>query len=226
MHHVAVKDVMTWRVVSVGKETCFKDIAQVLLTHAVSALPVVDDDGHVVGVVSEADLLHKEELREPFLGEGYQPRASSGREFCVDRAKGEVARELMSAPAITVSMDDSVVTACRLMEDRGVKRLPVVDAHGRLVGIVSRCDLLKVFIRSDRDIEREVRVDVLVRSLWMDTSRVQVAVKDGVVTLSGRMALRKDAQIAVWMTRQVNGVVDVIDALTWDRDNTPTGKQR
>ena len=72
MHHVTVKDVMTWRVISVGENTCFKDIAEVLLTHAVSALPVVDDDGHVVGVVSEADLLHKEELREQFLGEGYQ----------------------------------------------------------------------------------------------------------------------------------------------------------
>ncbi|MFC7641877.1 CBS domain-containing protein [Streptosporangium lutulentum] len=111
MHHVTVKDVMTCRVISVGENTCFKDIVQVLLTHAVSALPVVDDDGHVVGVVSEADLLHKEELREPFLGESYQPHASSGREFCVDRAKGEAARELMSAPAITVSMDDSVVAA-------------------------------------------------------------------------------------------------------------------
>ena len=131
----------------------------------------------------------------------------------------------MSAPAVTVSMDASVVAACRLMEDRGVKRLPVVDEHGRLMGIVSRCDLLKVFIRSDRDIEHEVRVDVLMRSLWMDTSRVQVAVKDGVVTLSGRMALRRDAQIALWMTRQVNGVVDVIDELLWDR-RPPTGEQR
>ena len=159
MRHVTVKDVMTWRVISVGEDTCFKDLAQVLLAHAVSALPVVDDDGHVVGVVSEADLLHKEGSREPFLGEGYQPRTPSGRELCADKAKGEVARELMSAPAVTVSTDDSVATAGRLMEGRGVKRLPVVDAHGRLVGIVSRCDLLKVFIRSDRDLEREVRVE-------------------------------------------------------------------
>jgi CBS domain-containing protein len=225
MHHVTVKDVMTWRVISVGEDACFKDIAEVLHAHAVSALPVVDDDGHVVGVVSEADLLHKEELREQFLGEDYRPHTPSVQELCAGKARGEVARELMSAPAAVVSMDASVVTACRLMEDRGVKRLPVVDEHGRLVGIVSRCDLLKVFIRSDHDIEHEVRVDVLVRSLWMDTSRVAVAVKDGVVTLSGRVTLRRDAEIAVWMTRQVNGVVNVIDELAWDRDNTPTGER-
>jgi CBS-domain-containing membrane protein len=221
--HVTVKDVMTWRVISVGENTCFKDIAEVLLTHAVNAIPVLDD-GHVVGVVSEADLLHKEGLPEQFLGERYQRNLSLGREPGAGKARGEVAWELMSAPAVTISKDASVVAPYRLMEGRGVKRLPVVDEHGRLTGIVSRCDLLKVFIRSDRDIEHEVRVDVLMQSLWMDTSRIQVAVKDGVVTLSGRMTLRKDAQVALWMTRQVNGVVDVIDELLWDRD--PTREQR
>ncbi|MGJ6969380.1 BON domain-containing protein [Streptosporangium sp. G11] len=81
-----------------------------------------------------------------------------------------------------------------------------------------------MFIRSDREIEHEVRVDVLTRLLWMDTSRVQVTVKDGVVTLSGRMTLRADTRITLWMTRKINGVVDVIDELTWDRDNTPPGQ--
>ncbi|MEU4410938.1 BON domain-containing protein [Streptosporangium sp. NPDC023963] len=102
----------------------------------------------------------------------------------------------------------------------------MIDEHGRLAGIVSRCDLLKVFVRSDHDIEHEVRVEVLTRSLWMDTSRVQVTVEDGVVTLSGRMTLRADTRIALWMTWQTNGVVDVIDELTWDRDNTPAGEWR
>ncbi|MFB9681100.1 CBS domain-containing protein [Streptosporangium vulgare] len=225
MRHVTVKDVMTWKVISTGENTCFKDIAEMLLTHALSALPVVDDDGHVAGVVSEADLLRRQELREWFPGENHPSSATPPWEPCAGRAKGEVARDLMSAPAVTISKDASVVSAGRLMHEKGVKRLPVIDEHGRLAGIVSRCDLLKVFLRSDREIEHEVRVEALARSLWMDTSRVQVTVKDGVVTLSGRMALRGDTRVALWMTRQTNGVVDVIDELTWDRDNTPTGER-
>lgn len=215
---ITVKDVMTRRVVSVTEDTCFKDIAGILLAHAVSAVPVLDVDGHVIGVVSEADLLHKEECREQFRGEDYRPQARSGQE--TGKTGAETAGELMTAPAVTVSMDASVVTASRLMEQRGVKRLPVLDGHRRLTGIVSRRDLLKVFARSDDDIAREVRRDVLVRSLWTDTARVRVTVADGVVTLSGRMTLRKDSQVAIWMTQQVNGVVDVVDELSWDRDNT------
>ncbi|GAA3519224.1 CBS domain-containing protein [Streptosporangium album] len=224
---VSVGDVMTRRVLSVGEDTRFKDIAEVLVTHAISAVPVVDGAGHVIGIVSEADLLHREGDEEPFPGPaGPPPQAQPDQWLKVGKTKGRTARELMTAPAITVSMDTPVVTAGRLMEHHGVKRLPVLDDHGRLAGVVSRYDLLKVFVRSDRDIEHEVRVDILVRSLWMDTSRVRVAVQDGVVTLSGRMILRGEAQIAVWMTKQVGGVVDVIDELTWERDITPSEKER
>ncbi|MEV7007526.1 CBS domain-containing protein [Streptosporangium sp. NPDC051022] len=219
--HVTVKDVMTRRVVSVGEETCFKDIAGTLLAHAVSAVPVLDGDGHVVGVVSEADLLRTEECGERFRGGDSPP----GPGKIADRIRGEVARELMTAPAVTVPMDASVVAAGRLMERHGVKRLPVLDGRGRLTGIVSRHDLLKVFVRSDADIEREVRRDVLTRSLWMDTARVRVSVVDGVVTLSGRMTLRKEAWIAVRMIQQVNGVVDVIDELACDQEDTTRGQE-
>ncbi|WP_031171698.1 CBS domain-containing protein [Streptosporangium roseum] len=222
---VSVKDVMTQRVISVGEDACFKDIAELLVTHAVSAVPVLDSDGHVTGVVSEADLLYREEGRERFHGASRPPQIRPDQGPEADKARGRVARELMTAPAVTVSMDVPVAAAGRLMEHHGVKRLPVLDGHGHLAGIVSRHDLLKVFTRADRDIEREVRVEVLVRSLWMDTSRVQVAVQDGVVTLSGRMILRRDVQTAVWMTRQVNGVVDVVDDLAWDRDDTPAGER-
>ncbi|MFF5209625.1 CBS domain-containing protein [Streptosporangium sp. NPDC000396] len=220
--HVLVKDVMTRRVISINGNTPFKDIAEALITHAVSAVPVVDGEGRVIGVVSEADLLHKEEFREQFRGENYQPPLTRlNRRPSADKARGDVAQELMTTPVVTVSMDAPVVIAGRLMECQDVKRLPVVDRQGRLVGIISRRDLLKVFVRSDRDIEREIRVNVLMRSLWMDTSRVCVTVDNGVVTLSGRMTLHSDAQIALWMAQQVNGVVDVLDHLTWDRDNIP-----
>ncbi|GAA2904746.1 CBS domain-containing protein [Streptosporangium fragile] len=219
---VTVKDIMTERVISVSEDTCFKKIAEALVAHGASSVPVLDGDGRVIGVVSEDDLLHKEEFRERFQGGGHRPPDRRGAE----KAWGEVARDLMTTPAITIPVDASVVTAGRLMQEHGVKRLPVVDGHGRLMGIVSRHDVLKVFARPDRDIEREIRVNVLTRSLWMNTSRVAVAVENGVVTLSGRMVLRRDVELAVWMTRQVNGVVDVIDKLEWDRDNTPTGERR
>ncbi|GAA2987356.1 CBS domain-containing protein [Streptosporangium longisporum] len=222
MHHVTVKDVMTQQVISTGENTCFKDITRTLLTHTVSALPVVDDDSRVVGVVSEADLLRKEELRKQPPGK-HHPSPPKPH---TDTPGAQTARDLMSTPAVTIPKDASLVAADRLMHEKGVKRLPVVDEHGRLAGIVSRCDLLKVFMRSDRDIEHDVRVDVLTRSLWMDTSRVHVTVKDGVVTLSGTMTLRTDTRIALEMTRQASGVVDVIDELAWDRDNTPTDEQR
>ncbi|MEU8036355.1 CBS domain-containing protein [Streptosporangium sp. NPDC049078] len=221
MHHLTVKDVMTHKVISVGENTGFKDIAQTLLTHTVSALPVVDDDGHVVGIVSEADLLRGKEPQDTLSGEPTPPK----RQTCANRTGGEVARELMRVPAITISKDAPVADAGRLMRENDVKRLPVIDGQGRLAGIVSRCDLLRAFIRSDHDIEREVRLDVLTRSLWMDTSLVQVTVKDGVVTLSGRMTLRGDTRIALDMTRQIDGVIDVIDELAWDRDNTRTGER-
>lgn len=216
---VTVNDVMTRRVISVGENACLKEIAEALLSHAVSAVPVVDGENRVIGVVSEADLLRGErEVRER-TGPDRKPDTDMGTGHVGGKGRG-VARELMTVPAITVSMDAPVVIAGRLMADHSIKRLPVVDDHGRLVGVVSRRDLLKVFVRSDEDIEREVRLDVLTRSLWMDTSRVHVEVRNSVVTLSGRMSLRKDTEIAVWMTRKVSGVVDVIDKLAWDRDNT------
>lgn len=219
---VTVNDVMTRRVISVGENACLKEIAEALLSHAVSAVPVVDGENRVIGVVSEADLLRGErearEVRER-TGPDRKPDTDTDTGHVGGKGRG-VARELMTVPAITVSMDAPVVIAGRLMADHSIKRLPVVDDHGRLVGVVSRRDLLKVFVRSDEDIEREVRLDVLTRSLWMDTSRVHVEVRNSVVTLSGRMSLRKDTEIAVWMTRKVSGVVDVIDELAWDRDNT------
>ncbi|MGW4420717.1 CBS domain-containing protein [Streptosporangium sp. NPDC004631] len=216
---VTVNDVMTRRVISVGENACLKEIAEALLSHAVSAVPVVDGENRVIGVVSEADLLRGEREARERPGPDRKPDTETDTGHAGGRGRG-VARELMTVPAITVSMDAPVVIAGRLMADHGIKRLPVVDDRGRLVGVVSRRDLLKVFIRSDEDIEREVRLDVLTRSLWMDTSRVHVEVRNSVVTLSGRMSLRKDTEIAVWMTRKVSGVVDVIDKLVWDRDNT------
>ena len=212
-----VEDVMTQPVISVAEDACFREIARTLFTHKVSAVPVVDLDRRVVGIVSEADLLHKEESRE-LLADERSPQSSYAT------GKGPVARDVMVTPVITVPASAGVTAAGRLMYEHKVKRLPVVDEAGRLIGIVSRHDLLKAFVRSDRDIEDEVRVNVLCRSLWMDTSLVHVSVADGVVTLRGRMGLRHDTEIAVWMVRQVNGVIDVINELEWDLESIHTGE--
>ncbi|GAA1682799.1 CBS domain-containing protein [Nonomuraea maheshkhaliensis] len=217
-----VADVMTDKVVAVSAATPFKEIAETLISGGISAVPVTDDDNHVLGMVSEADLLRKEEFREQFYREGYRPplrarlRHPKGRR----KAEGDTAAELMTAPAVTISPPASAVEAARLMDRHGIKRLAVVDYNGRLVGIVSRRDLVKLFLRGDEAIAAEVRDDVLDRSLWADTGDVRVDVRQGVVTLSGRMERRAEAAIAVRMTGRVNGVVDVVDRLTWKTDDS------
>jgi hypothetical protein len=145
---------------------------------------VVDGDRHVVGVVSEADLLHKIE----FVGEGPERRIFAGRRRREARAKahGTLARDLMSAPAITIVPRATLTTAAKLMDDEQVKRLPVTDELGRLVGIVSRGDLLRVYLRPDTAVESDVVEEVLRRTLWVEVGAVKVRVHDGVVTLSGR----------------------------------------
>ncbi|GGL00880.1 hypothetical protein Ppa06_69430 [Planomonospora parontospora subsp. parontospora] len=225
---VKVSEVMTHKVASVNGATPFKDVAEVLIAHGISAVPVVDAGDHVIGVVSEADLLHKEEFKEQFYRERYrQPlrarlrhRLALERGRGRDKARGETAAELMTSPAVTIRPQSAIVYAMRLMDEHGVKRLPVVDEHGTLEGVVSRQDLLKVFLRSDAAITKEIEKDVLDHSLWVDTSRVKVAVHRGVVTLTGRMDRRSEAEIAARMALRVNGVVDVVDEIHWNEDDT------
>lgn len=226
--HKKVRDVMTTQVASVNGSTPFRDIAQVLITHNVSAAPVVDGEGHVIGVVSEADLLRKEELREQYYREGYKlPLSARLRERLgrpggdvEEKARAATAAQLMTAPPITITPYKSVVSAARLMSKHGVKRLPVVDDEGRLVGIVSRHDLLKVFVRSDEDILDEVRRDIINGALWTDTSRLKASVREGVVTLSGQVENRSDAKILVRMAERINGVLGVVDKIEYQRDDT------
>ncbi|MFC5821748.1 CBS domain-containing protein [Nonomuraea harbinensis] len=219
---ITVADVMTTDVVSVTAPTPFKDIAEALIEGGISAVPVVDDDRRVIGMVSEADLLRKEEFREQFYREGYRPplRARLRHPKMRHKAEGETAGELMTSPAITVSPRASAGAAARLMDAHAVKRLAVVDEDRRLAGIVSRRDLVKLFVRGDAEVAAEIREDVLDRALWVDTGGVEVDVRQGVVTLSGWMDRKSEAAIAVRMTRRVNGVVDVVDKLTWKQDDS------
>jgi CBS-domain-containing membrane protein len=210
---------MTTDVCTVDLETPFKRVAQLLAERRVSALPVLDGDGRVVGVVSEADLLLKEEFPEGPAGGGL----FEGRRRRAARAKaaGDTAAELMTSPAVTVGPDAAVAEAARLLHRHGVKRLPVVDPAGPLLGIVSRADLLKVFLRPDDEIAADVRQDVLARSLWVDPDGIGVDVRDGVVTLTGQLELRSQVTIAVSLVHALDGVVDVVDELDFEVDDKP-----
>ncbi|MEU8849500.1 CBS domain-containing protein [Streptomyces sp. NPDC048564] len=194
-----VSDVMTHTVVAVGSEAPFKEIVELLDQWKVSALPVLAGEGRVVGVVSEADLLPKEELRN-----GNEIGSDIGEQL---KAGALTAGELMSTPAVTVHADASLAEAARIMARRHVKRLPVVDGVGMLQGVVSRSDLLKVFLRSDAEIADEIRGSVL--GLLPITTALDVSVAEGVVTLSGAMPERGLVPVVTRAVRAVEGVVDV-----------------
>ncbi|MFC9926139.1 CBS domain-containing protein [Streptomyces sp. NPDC127190] len=205
-----VKDVMTRTVVALRTGAAFKDIVRTMSEWQVSALPVLDDAGRVVGVVSEADLLPKEEYRE--IGLDRYGRVQHLVE--VLKADAVTAGELMSAPAVAVSADTTLAQAARIMARTRVKRLPVIGRDGTLKGIVSRSDLLKVFLRDDADIAEDVRREVVTRLFGAHGAGVLVRVQDGVVTLGGRIQETALVPLAVRLARSVPGVVDVRCALT------------
>ncbi|MCX5435328.1 CBS domain-containing protein [Streptomyces sp. NBC_00063] len=199
-----VSDVMTHTVAAVGRRAAFKEIVQLMQDWQISALPVIEGEGRVVGVVSEADLLPKEELRDN-PDEAYLQLRQP-----VDVAKADAlsAGDLMSSPAITIRADATLAEAARTMAREGVKRMPVVDDVGMLAGVVSRADLLKVFLRGDDKIAEEVRREI-VSSLFPPPSVIQVEVHDGVATLTGRIHDTTMVPIAARLVRSVEGVVDV-----------------
>jgi len=182
----------------------------VLRRYRVSALPVVDDAGRVLGVVSEADLLTKEALDdEPGVLAGILHRRDQAR------ARGVTAGDLMTTAVVAVRPDDTVEHAAKLMYDRRVKRLPVTDENGRLVGIISRADVLSVFDRTDHDIYQEITNEVILGGFLANPSAFQVTVKDGIVTLAGRPETNETGHDIVRLVRHVQGVVAVRDRLSY-----------
>jgi CBS domain-containing protein len=206
----AVKDVMTTRVIWVRKDATFREMATALRKHRVSAFPVLGDDDKVIGVVSEADLLTKEALEgEPGVFTGILHRRDQ------EKSRGITAGDLMTAAVVTVSPDDTVEHAARLMYNRRVKRLPVVTADGHLVGIISRADVLSVFDRSDEEIRDEITHEVMLKEFLVDPGAFTVKVKDGVVTLEGVPETNSIGHEAVQRIRHVQGVVAVRDRLSY-----------
>ena len=204
-----VKDVMTAEVVTVRQETTFKEMAAVLRRYRVSALPVVDDAGRVIGVVSEADLLAKEVLADPGVV------AELLRRQDVRKAEGLTAGDLMTRPAVTAAPGDPVEQAARMMHFMRVKRLPVVNSGGRLVGIVSRSDVLAVFDRPDEDIRKDIVDTMLLHEFLIDSRLFKVTVESGVVTMEGCPETAALGHALVRKARHVPGVVAVRDRLTY-----------
>ena len=216
MRKWTVDDVMTTPVVTVTADAPYRAVVDTLIEHRFSAVPVVDDFQRVTGIVSEADLLCKIE----FAGDS-SPRIFEGRRRRAERSKANAhtAGELMSAPAVVVLRCVSIAVAAQLMDREHVKRLPVVDGMGRLVGIVTRSDLLRVHRRPDADILADVRDGILHVFLIEDSETVLADVKDGVVTLTGDAGRWSAVDIADHLIRQVAGVVEVVDRLTFDFDD-------
>lgn len=213
-----VKELMSSNVVSVAPDTPLRRVAELLVEHGISGVPVRDEDGTVVGVVTEADILRKERGIDlgrggplAWLVDGSDPDA-------MRKAAARTAGESMSSPPVTTSPWRTVAEAARLMLDRRVNRLPVLDG-GRLVGIVTRADLVRAFGRPDEEIASEIAEEAIGDSLWVSRDAVHVEVLDGEVLLRGELQARSDALLLIRFVSTVPGVVGVRSELTWKTDD-------
>lgn len=215
-----VHELMSTDVITATAETGLKQIARLMLGNEISGIPIVDDEQRLIGIITEADIVHHESVR-----------ASGDRPGIVhallgdDEAQATTAGEAMTTHVFTTTPEVDHTIAARLMETRGVKRLPVVDVDGHVVGIISRADIMTSFARPDELIEDEIQVDILERILWIQPGTVAIEVDDGSVMLKGSLPNRSDARILEALTKRLDGVIDVDTTdLHWDVDDTKTGQ--
>jgi len=210
--HRTVADVMTARVHVASPSTPFKMLVRLIEENRISAVPIVDAQGSPIGIVSESDLLLKENV-DPI-----SPLDLLRQRKQREKADGVVAADLMTSPVVTVSTDIPIAQAARVMRERNVRRLVVVDTRLRIAGIVSRSDLLKVFLRTDEDLRDEVLHKLLPAVVPTEASGIDVDVESNVITLTGRVDRRTDVEILYRLARDVDGVVNVVNRLSfrWD----------
>ncbi|WP_405910463.1 MULTISPECIES: CBS domain-containing protein [unclassified Streptomyces] len=222
-----VGEVMTREVVEARRETPFKDVARLLDEHQISGLPVVDHDDKVLGVVSETDLIRCQAARstDGRTGRFRMPALRRTARRAAAVAHATAAEDLMSTPAITVHPEQRIADAARVMERHGIERLPVVDEEDRLIGIATRRDLLRVFLRTDEEIRGEILDDVLTRAMCLPPRTVIVSVQDGMVTVEGRLEHRSDIPLVIRSAYRVDGVVGVVNSLTFRIDDTRPPEQ-
>jgi CBS domain-containing protein len=214
-----IEDVMTRDVVTVKPDAVLKDAARELVGRRISGLPVVDDEGRVLGVLSEGDLLFKQR--------GARERNGGLLAWFVDRRhesedaklEAHVVEEAMTSPAISIDAGWSLTAAAERMLANGVNRLPVIRGE-RLVGIVTRADIVRAFARSDLEVEQDVRQQLdLYRALWNDSGPIDARVAGGAIILTGQLRLRSEAEILPKVIAKVPGVVEVASELTWVEDD-------
>ncbi|HEX7265367.1 MAG TPA: CBS domain-containing protein [Candidatus Dormibacteraeota bacterium] len=198
--------------------TPFKVLVQLIEDNKISAVPIVDEQGIPVGIVSESDLLLKER-REELQAEMNLLHPRLRREQRA-KADGVVAAQIMTAPPITVGSNTTLAQAARKMQERNVRRLIVVDERGKIEGIVSRSDLLQVFLRTDEQLRDDVVSTIIPELFLPDSETINVRVHWNVVTLSGEVDRKSDVEILTRLTRQIDGVVDVVNQLTYRWDDT------
>jgi len=215
MTHRPVRAVMAAAVATVSLDTPFKTLAAIMAEHGLNALPVLDSDGHIAGIVSQSDLIRKEEYQD-------EPAARRPPHSHHHRAQAEglVAGQVMSSPPITISAEASIVAAARAFDRARVSHLVVTEADGTLAGIVAPLDLLKVYLRTDDEIRDEVLGEVITNYLGCDPGRAEVTVTDGIVTLGGEVERKSMVPLAARMARSVDGVVDVVNHLAYAAEDT------
>ncbi len=214
-----VEEVMTTEVWTVRSETRLKEAAEILTKQRISGLPVVDGEDHVIGVLSEGDILFKETGgpgKESFLDRWLALPLVGLNEKLAARTVGEA----MTAPAVTIEAKRSLAEAANAMINEGVNRLPVVDDERRLIGIVTRADLVRAFVRTDDEIAAEIRKDVLQRALWIEPGLIEIVVEDGEVRLAGQVETKADAELIPSFVQRVPGVVSVLSKLRWPEEDS------
>lgn len=201
-----VAELMTRDVATVTEDIPLREAATLLAEKGISGLPVVDGNGAVVGVLSEADIVVKA---------GGAPRGSRLLGWLLEsdvgleeKIRAQTVGDAMSAPAITIEPNRPIHEAAKLMASEGVNRLPVVD-EGALVGIVTRADVVRAFTRTDAEIATEIEDDILRRTLWLEPGSVAVAVEDGAVTLDGEVETDADVELLPVFVSRVPGVISV-----------------
>jgi CBS domain-containing protein len=207
---------MTREILTVGPEASLKEAARRMLEGEISGLPVINDDGDLVGIITEADFMATEADRR------VTRRAGLLRLFVRDAeipSHERLVGDVMTADVKVIGPESDHAEAARLMEKEGIKRIPVV-ADGRLIGLIARADMLKAYVRSDEEIIDEIQGHVMKDILWIDSRRVEIECVDGNVIVSGHLETKSDASLLIELTRRLDGVTSVSDHLTWEVDNT------